>query len=384
MNHDSKETHYTGTVYETPPRNSPLIKVYIPNLYPSATTGKFQPATQENTISILDKDNKRQSVSTNTTNYVEAVWKGRSNIPYPPSVVRGERVSITHNADTDKYFWESEGKDQQLRTTDVYRIEVSATELFNQKKNDDNTYSLEFNSKDKYIRLRLSKANGEKCAFICEFNGAEGIVILSDDKGGNSGPNNRIMINSPNDIIQLNNNQKSSVLLTGENIIHQCNGNFTIKAGKQIILESPSTTLNSTKLGNTAININADNIHVNTNNDLVFGGKGKIGINNPVKSTKSFVANDMRAYKIVQGDVKDSYNGIGIDLSDGTQHRQSNSLDADTQGDGNRHACAFEQALAAIKAIDEYASSLGAIHKKGPLNASSIMANAKMNKLKSE
>ena len=384
MNHDSKETHYTGTVYETPPRNSPLIKVYIPNLYPSATTGKFQPATQENTISILDKDNKRQSVSTNTTNYVEAVWKGRSNIPYPPSVVRGERVSITHHADTDKYLWESEGKDQQLRTTDVYRIEVSATEIFNQKKNDDNTYSLELNSKDKYIRLRLSKANGEKCAFICEFNGDEGIVILSDDKGGNSGPNNRIMINSPNDIIQLNNNQKSSVLLTGENIIHQCNGNFTIKAGKQIILESPSTTLNSTKLGNTAININADNIHVNTNNDLVFGGTGKIGINNPVKSTKSFVANDMRAYKIVQGDVKDSYNGIGRDLSDGTQHKQSNSLDANTEGDGNRHACAFEQALAAIKAIDEYASSLGAIHKKGPLNASSIMANAKMNKLKSE
>lgn len=384
MKHDNINSQFSAIVMEKPSEHSTLIKAYVPNLYPVGTTGKFEPSTQKNTVTILDKNGNPQEITTFTTNYIEATWKGRPNEAYPPNVEPGDRVTIYQYHDTDKFLWESDGRDSQLKTTEKKRIFIGATKKFNQPKDDTNTYFLEFDSISQKVTLKTSKDNGEAFAYIIEINCKNGTVLISDDKGGNGGVNNQILINSKENAIQLTNNDKSSVLLTKENIILQCPHNLTLKSGKQIIFEAPSTTVNSEKLGNTAFVVNAKNVNINTSDNIVFSGSGKMGINNPVKVTKSMVANDMRATDVVYGDIGDSYNATTIDLSDGTQAVASNKLDDDTSGSGNRHAAAIEQLLEAFSKVDSVVSKLCGIHKLSPLNSTSIAKGAKMNNLKSK
>ncbi len=116
---------------------------------------------------------------------ISAKWipLGTSNRMTSPDVRRGEPVVLYRFANTDQIYWNTVWNDMRYRKLESVVFGISATQDENATPGADNMYFVEFNSRDGYIHLATSKANGEPFAYDLQLNTKEGFLKFQDDIG---------------------------------------------------------------------------------------------------------------------------------------------------------------------------------------------------------
>lgn len=160
-----------------------------------------------------------------SSNALPADWlrEGQSNRMTPPDVRRGERVKIWQYADSDKYYWETFGVDNDLRKLETVVFAYNANPIEDTKTDFENSYSLEISTHDKVIRMHTSDKNGEFCTYDIEINPGEGYVLIQDSIG------NYIHMESRANRIELMNASGSHYDMDKEHITETAPGSHTIK-----------------------------------------------------------------------------------------------------------------------------------------------------------
>jgi hypothetical protein len=162
------------------------IKVYIPRFMQGIDIedGKTKDESASiNNSKILNSKNKNiGSSSINLKNYIEVPPFMVPGIN-PPRYICGERVNIQF-IDKDiksPIYLPFQVHDVVLRKEDVIRIFTPSKADYPDPVVDSNSYFLELNSKEKFVRIFTSNENEEKCPFTFNINTKDGIVTFKDD-----------------------------------------------------------------------------------------------------------------------------------------------------------------------------------------------------------
>lgn len=353
---NTTKTHtWVGTVAADKDANSITIQVMIPEMTPAAT-GKIAPVTSNQQISIKDINGNPIKASVTTSNTITAYYLGNtSNRKYPPDVVRGERVRITRLGDSDKYYWESLGRDDSLRRTETHRIEVANKENQADPTDDDHTYSAEIDTKrNKHIRLKTSKGGGEKFAYTLTLDGGSSVAQLSDDSG------NSVIIDSANTKVIIRNNKNAFVMLNGLDVVIGAPRDIVIKAGRQALITSPLITVAAVN-GNGVLSLVASTISGNVSS-LINLTSPAIGLDGAVQVPNILSANNIKSNRYVNGTMGAVYPKVSVNLSNGSATVGSPSPDT-AMPSVQRHAAAYEDVNTAmgliISCFNEIQSHLG-------------------------
>ena len=208
---------YHGVAVEDKENESRKLLVYSEELLP----------TYEGEIKLVEQDNAIMyewfSDHITTCNYIECTYNDdTANRPMPPDVRKGEQVCIYNQADTNTWFWKSEGRNDAMRRTEIMRTDISGVDKI-EDKTDDNTYFMEMDTREKKrIRMSTSNTNGEKARYLMEVNGAAGTIFLGDDK------ENSIYLNTERTFIGMCNKNKAQIQLDGDNIILAAPGDIRL------------------------------------------------------------------------------------------------------------------------------------------------------------
>lgn len=377
---------FWGYVLEDKAKDSDQVKVLPVEHLPGAVDGAVAPGTTSYSVNTTDSSGKTTTATGTTTNFITATFMGDTNKPYPPMVVAGEKVWVYQLFSADKYYWNAAGRDQNLRGLDRYRIEVSAVNHkkvgnANVAKTDSNTYFIDFDAIAGTVTIGTAAANGEPCAWRILLNAKEGKVTLSDDK---KDPNT-IIIDSVNDKIQLLNGQLSSVTLNKKSVEVYAPEDIIMRADRQFILNTPAISVNTedsqwARSANMVINVGY--LAVNAADSAVVTAKC-IGLNGNVKTTGSASFTSVRYTSMCQGDIGSAYRPTTISYRNGQPGSISNTPDENMSGNGNRHACANEDAVKAAAAIDQaFAKVTSKTGAPGSTDIASIMQGGLMKDLK--
>lgn len=138
-------------------------------------------------------------------------WKWNTNRKTSPDVCKEDSVMVFRLGETDMFFW------MDFDLSNVKRLEnvifAWAADPNNQMADDfSNAYVLNVSSKEGHITLRTSMVNGEKAAFLHQFNTRDGTWICQDHKG------NKYWINSVEDDVGFENAMLSKVNANKEDI----------------------------------------------------------------------------------------------------------------------------------------------------------------------
>jgi len=164
------------------------LKLYIPRLMMGISLKEASGKAEESDESIdssIFKNSKNKNIGANSIkikNYMEIppyVIPGVSL----PRFVKGERV-VVHFADNDiknPVYMPYQIKDDIKRKNDIMRIYAPSKEKEDDPMDDDNTYFMEINTKEKFVRLKTTNKDGEKCPFTYNINSKDGIVTFKDD-----------------------------------------------------------------------------------------------------------------------------------------------------------------------------------------------------------
>lgn len=370
----NREMRFTGIVAEDKDPGSKIIKVYIPELTP-ASSGELKANDKEYSIS---GGSGGFSGTVKAADYIVATYKGdTSNRRYCPDVVKGEEVVVYTDARNDSvWYWEGTTKDQKQRTNGE-RVGMIANNAKNPEDlTEENTYGHEANTQGKYYKIYTSKSNGEKFAYSILIDAGHGVVTIADDD------ENKIELDSNVPRILLKNKNGCFVEMSENNVNITAVDDMTLKAGRQMILETPAITVENQNGGGAAI-WNVNEIQFNTQSFTVNGSCiGMYGhmevptiVSNHINSgsysdcggisggsMKSFAARSMmrsaprsfmRAYQEPVSpfgvNLKGTYNGPKINIKNGAVTSAGNTPNMYGAVMANRHCAAWEDTLAAVQ-----------------------------------
>lgn len=344
---------WNGIVAEDKLPQSISIKVFIPELTPTAT-GSLSPVTANQSVSLKDINGNLVNSSVTTGNTITAYYlSNTSNRRYPPDVVKGEQVRITKLGNSDKYYWECIGRDDALRQTETHRIDVANRKPPDSNSNepdttgtpldDTNTYSVEVDTKkNQHIRLQTSKGNGEKFSYVMKLDAKNGLVELSDDVG------NSFTIDSNATKVMLRNAKKSFVLLNGEDIVVGAPRDITLKADRQILINSPLITI-SAQGGSGVLSVIATVISQSASSAITTTSPS-IGLTGAVQIPQTLTAGLIKAGSYTNGSPSGTYPPASIDLGSGSASTPSVSPDT-APATAQRHSAAYEDVNDAMTTI---------------------------------
>ena len=164
------------------------VKVYIPRFMAGISLEKDQGAAKEEVVSfssskILNSVNKDIGASSVTTqNYLKIPCYLIPGMNMP-RFVKGQFLRVTF-ADGDiksPCIYPFTFQDQKKKKVDILNLGVPAKDNDVDPIGPDNSYFIEFNSRDKYIRLHTTNANGENNPFNFLINTKEGKFNIEDD-----------------------------------------------------------------------------------------------------------------------------------------------------------------------------------------------------------
>lgn len=260
----------TGIVAETKSRDTHEIMI-IPmeafrTLMGNLGAGSFK---QEVTGIRFDKKATPYTKALNMGIAIPAKWKQLTNVNTSPDVVAGETVYFFQVGDSDEYYWDSAGRNENLRTLETKVFAISATpDPHDNEKTIDNCYIFTMSSHDGHMTLTTSKANGEACTYIFQFNTLDGTWTLEDDIG------NHGHLNSVEHLWEFLNASNSLFQMDKKVINFKCDDSFNLEATNEVNVTTKKFTLNAT-----------DSVQINTNKfvtdcpDNTFTGNMKIGGN---------------------------------------------------------------------------------------------------------
>lgn len=379
MKNGSGEVQYRqmqGIAAEDLKRGEVELQVIVSSITPNAS-GKLEAVSEKATVEFTNVNGKTSYANVVTSNTITARYQGLSNFPYPPMVRKGEQLLITQIGDSDVYYWQSEGRDREIRTTDVLRMEVGAAPSFSEK-TDKNTYFLELNSIDQTFTIKTSKDNGERFIYEIKIDSKSNRVTICDDVG------NVIMLDSLNTVISLVNGLSSTVVLDKENVVLGAPQDLVIKAGRQVVLDTPLLTTSNVS-GSGIFKMSANSIALDAANGVqitsnTFGVEGNSKFNGPV------ITGPMQSEGYCTNSVGSAYAASDIDVSKGEGSLADPAPESvDVPNSGGRHATAWEQLVELNEAymtfFDEISAQIGVPSGHRSITAE-IINRAKMNLMK--
>jgi hypothetical protein len=132
----------------------------------------------------IDVEEKEYLISINKKATIKALWLNETHRVTPPDVRRGEQVVLYRLGDTDRYFWRSLGRDDNLRRLETVLWRFSGfPDNNNDPLDNDNSYCLEVSTHGGHMLLTTSQRNGEYCRYTVDINTKEGRVVVTDDIG---------------------------------------------------------------------------------------------------------------------------------------------------------------------------------------------------------
>ncbi len=286
--HQTTPIHtWTGIAAEDRPATAITLKVSIPGLTP-ALTGTLQATTSTQAVSNTDTNGNVVNTSVTTTNAITCYYHGTTtNRAGPPDVVRGEQVKVTKYGDSDKYFWESMGRDDQLRTTETVRFEAKNRKTNTDPTDDAHSYSIELDSKvNQHIRLQTSTGNGEAHTYTLKLDGKSSKVQLSDELG------NAILLDSTASNVTMRNAKGAFVMLNALDILLGAPRDILLKATRQMVIDTPLLSISTTTGGGvTAIVANAIALAAKS----ITLSAAQIGLNGAVQVPSTLVAGQLKS-----------------------------------------------------------------------------------------
>lgn len=305
--------------------NDIFIEVMVAELVP-VLTGTLGASTKSQSVKLknLDGGNITSNVTTKTT--ITAYYYGNStNRSYPPDVVKGEQVRILQFANSDKYYWESMGRDDGLRKTETYRVEAKNRKNFSDPTDDAHSYSFELDSKrNQHVRILTSKGNGEPYAYVILLDTKNGKIQISDDVG------NALTVDSGNAKVILQNSKNAFLMLNGLDVVLGSPRDITIKATRQLVIDSPLITMNSVS-GSGILAINSKSVSINSTNSTVIKSSA-IGLIGAVQIPSGLVSGAITAPSVTRGSPGSTYQLSSINIINGTG--TSPSIQANTPSGG--------------------------------------------------
>lgn len=383
VEHDTRRKRWNGHAMKALAANSLTLEIFCADLFPGGMKGDFTPGLTTSPITTTNDSGVTTTRQVNTVNHITAVWKSLSDKSYPPRVVKGEQVVLYQEGNGDKFYWDSKGRDSELRTTDRLRTYVSATPNANEIKDDTNTYFQELDSDNKRATiLKTSSKNGEPVKVYIGVDTASGLLVITDDKGvtesgdlaqiQNTAPSNFFIMDFVNNVFQMTNNDKSTVQLNKRDIIVACERDMLFTAKRQIVLNSPIITINKDKIG--TLVVNAKDVSINATSAIVMTAT-VFGINASTKIAGTLIAGATRLVSMVTGALNGSYAGATSDITAGTAQASTNQVDSDTAGDSDRHVAAWEDVNKAFGATASAISQVASAAKTS-VDTSGITSNA--------
>lgn len=221
-----------GFVAKNKSRDTNEIEVYpfeiLPNLK-TALTSKTVESVKEG-ISFKTGKPYRSTVKRGMS--IKAEWLGKTNMGLAPDVRWREQVKLYQAGDSDKWYWTSLGRDDDLRRLESLLFYINANpEATDMPLDKDHLYRLYISSHDKIITLTTTTANGEFTTYEFTFNLKDGKVELRDGEG------NYLLLNSAETLIKLFNKDETTIELNRTNIL--------AKSKDKINLETTDYTLDA-------------------------------------------------------------------------------------------------------------------------------------------
>lgn len=172
-----------GVVAENKRRGTDVVEIYPVELLPELRDELSVGRKLLESVG-LDKYNKPYKVSVEMSACISATWLGDEHRITSPDVRRGETVFLYQSADADEYYWETRGRNLDLR-----RLETIVWAFSGNPDNADHEitpethYTFEVNTHEKHVTFRTSQYNGELTRYTAQFNTGEGKFTVEDSDG---------------------------------------------------------------------------------------------------------------------------------------------------------------------------------------------------------
>ena len=273
---------FTGIALEDKKPNERTLKVWVEELQPF----------MEGDITPMEV----VSDGVTLVNYIICDYLDETNRSDPPDVHKGEQITVVQFSYSKKYYWQTKGRNDNLRRTEHHRISISNNPDVGGERNDDNTYFMEFDSREdqRCINIKTSKANKEPFMYTIQLNAKAGFIHICDDD------NNEIYLESVSRRIRLRNNTGSIINIDDQDITINAVRDIIMKSGRQIVTD---TKVFTNKVTNT-YTLNAQAISFNGGN-TVSTTAPCIGLNGAVVAPKTVVTGPHRAESYNNGNPKD-------------------------------------------------------------------------------
>lgn len=242
--------------------------------------------------------NSEVSGRVKASNVVVADWFGlTSNRTYPPDIVKGEQVLLFRYMDTDKFYWISMGREDNLRRGELLRFAVSDDMSVVKKLNDDNSYFIELDTKvTKRIRIVTSKSDGESYRYNLIFDAIKNTVELGDDDGNkfeifSNEPRVR-MVNKSGTLVDLN--KENLILLAPDEMLLRSANKLTLTSNEvMIVTQNFNVSSDSFSLVGTSGSACASNITGALNIEGTMSMNGPLSVTGDVLVSGNVTANNI-------------------------------------------------------------------------------------------
>jgi len=218
--------------------NSPILKVKLLNILPSLN-GEVNDEVSEVEIPKIVVPDGEKSVTLKITDWAPMTWFNRNpNRRTVPDIMLGERVHVLKRLGTEEYYWEQIDIDTHLRTKERVVFYISNTNPEDRKTKEltpENCHMVEFDTKNKVFKLTTNKNDEEPFAFELTLDMLNGFLKYNDDD------ELHIIANSQESFIEMINKEKTQLRMDKKDILHKCDGNYTLEVGGDFITKIGKT-----------------------------------------------------------------------------------------------------------------------------------------------
>lgn len=261
---------------------------------------------------LSDINTSPYAVSVTQSAFISAIWMPRTNVATQPDLRAGEKVMLYRMLDTDQYYYEPLGMDDNLRRLETQIYAFSANpDAKDAERNRDNCIVLEISGHDNHITLTTptKKVNGELVAYTFQIDQGKGTFTFEDDI------DNFFHLNSTEHLWQL----------------YNADGTLVELDKKEINIHADTAINVTTKTFNlTATTINIKATMTNITSDITYKGNtvhtgnitqtGNLGITGSISATGGMTAGGAVKAASVSAPTMDtasitglgSINGVGI------------------------------------------------------------------------
>lgn len=217
------------------------ILVFLNEMFPNSS-GKLETNPEIFTTKGKDSKGKHYTLRQNTESTATATYLNRdTNRITAPQVQKGERV-LVYQFDNDKtLYWEPANMDNHKRVQEVVVHAYAAKKSTDGKQlvptTPENSYTTTIDGVNGMIEQRMTEANGEISPWLVQYNGRDGYMVISDQKG------NFIRINTKTTEIDIVNADKSHVQLFRDIINIYCKNQLNIHAEKAINVKTKALSI---------------------------------------------------------------------------------------------------------------------------------------------